>query len=250
MKPLLTLGALAMSLTLGVASSALAADTPLDSAQRAAAAGRHDDAARALERVVASEGYSPDVLLELGNAHARAGRTGHAVLVWERARLLAPNDADVISNLDRVRSEAGLEPPPESAIESAARTLPARHWLALGGAALVLFVLGAAAFPLLRKGRGALTLLTALSAIAVVVSSGALWVGTLATERGVLVAEGAATMRLSPFEDAEPVATLAEGEVVSIEAEHDAWVRVEDRAGQRGWLPRTVVEGLVTSAVR
>src|ERR1700743_1944350 len=58
--------------------------------------------------------YSADSLYNLGNSYARAGKPGLAVLNYERAALLAPNDPDINSNLEYVRTTAQVPGEPRT----------------------------------------------------------------------------------------------------------------------------------------
>jgi len=52
--------------------------------------------------------YSAPTLYNVGNQAAHAGKPAVAVLNYERARLLAPNDDDVQTNLRAVQESAGI----------------------------------------------------------------------------------------------------------------------------------------------
>src|SRR5580698_6386217 len=107
----------AVLLGLGVASGALRAQTsaPLP--------------------IVPPAGNSAAQLYNSANAYARAGQTAQAVLQYERARVFAPTDADLLSNLHRVRESAGL--PDESAgwLEEYGRFADPNvlYWAGVGG---------------------------------------------------------------------------------------------------------------------
>src|SRR5271165_4620838 len=64
-------------------------------------------------------GYSAAGLYNLANSYARAGKPGMAVLNYERARLLAPNDSDIDTNLRYVRSSLRLTTEPRGWFERA-----------------------------------------------------------------------------------------------------------------------------------
>ncbi len=47
---------------------------------------------------------SPDLYYNIGNAYFKTNELGRAILYYERARRLAPNDADILANLDLARA--------------------------------------------------------------------------------------------------------------------------------------------------
>lgn len=57
------------------------------------------------EDALKSEGVSAALLYNLGNTYYRAGNNGKAILNYERALMLDPNDDDIITNLNFVRSK-------------------------------------------------------------------------------------------------------------------------------------------------
>lgn len=224
---------------------ALATDDPAERAELASSAGRHDEAARELEHALIAEGWSTPVLVDLGNAHYRTGRVGPAILAWERARVLSPRDDAVLVDLERARAARGLRAPAGTPIERAAAALSVREWLAIGGVALLAFVLATLALGFARRGRRALIGTSITSALGIAVAGTALWIGTLSVSPGVVVADGSVVARISPFADAEPIATLAPGEVVDLDGADRAragWARVRTRDRQRAWIPSGSVE--------
>lgn len=238
--------AFAALLTLAAAPSlALANDDPAGRAELASSAGRHDEAARELERALGSEGWSTPVLVDLGNAHYRAGRAGPAILAWERARVLSPRDDAASVDLERARIERDLAAPAATPLERAAAVLSVREWLAIGGVSLLAFVLATFATGFARRARAALIGTSIASGLGVVLAVAALWIGTLSVSPAVVVTDGAVVARISPFDEAEPVATLEPGEVVDLDgADRDSagWERVRTRDGQRAWVPAGSVE--------
>lgn len=57
------------------------------------------------EDALKSEGVSAAILYNLGNTYYKAGNNGKAILCYERARMLDPNDNDIITNLNLVRNK-------------------------------------------------------------------------------------------------------------------------------------------------
>lgn len=189
--------------------------------------------------------YSPAAQLNEGNAQLRAGRVGRAVLAYERGLLLAPRDPDLAANLDRARAERAI-PPPGGAAEHLAGRLSVREWEAVGALALAA-LLTALAGVLARPRRHRVFSAVALAgALVGGVASVALWLGTTDAGRAVVVTDRAVA-RLSPFAEADPLFTLAEGQTVAVRARHGAYLRVEDGREREGWVPAAEVQPIAAN---
>jgi hypothetical protein len=186
--------------------------------------------------VQAPAGYSAPALYNLANAYARAGQPGLAVLNYERARLLEPNDPDIVANLRYVREKAGL--PPQS-----------RHWwdrligfsspriLAWVGV-LGLLITGVCALGRLRYKSHRRPLFAAMLAGVCLLGLGvgngmALWP---VMHEAVVIAHSA-PVRVSPVTTEEPLFALPEASIVAMSAEHEGFVLIRTAAGRTGWVP-------------
>ncbi len=67
-------------------------------------AGQFHEAAMAFEAVAGTPVRNPYLYYDIGNAYLKAGDIGHAILWYERAKLLAPNDPDLLFNLKYANS--------------------------------------------------------------------------------------------------------------------------------------------------
>jgi tetratricopeptide (TPR) repeat protein len=223
MKTCLSLVLLAASLGLGVSSSARASN--------------HDASTGAR--------YSAAALYDLGNAAARAGRTAEAILDYERARLLAPRDADIRANLHYVREQAGL-PQPVGFSQYARLANPnLLFWMGTIGVAL------ASASFLLRRlttKRGVFvagaTLGIALTAWSI---ADAIATAPVLHEAVVMRAAAAAA---SPVGAAEPLFTLAPGDVVRNVDAHGNFVLVRDLQNREGWVTSSALAPIIPTADR
>ena len=185
----------------------------------------------------ASSGYSASSLYDQANSDARGGKPGLAVLNYERARLLAPRDADIVANLSAVRNLSGLPPSGESWFARHAKFATANTLFRLG----CLGILIAGASELARRIYSAHRLglriagLAGLAlALAALCNAVALWPEM--SEAVVIVPTTAA--RLAPAKLAEPVTSLREGELVSIDAERPGFALVRAANGLTGWVSR------------
>lgn len=214
---------------------------PFIEANAAAAKGDHASAAAAFERSIDQDGWSVNALLGLANAYASTGDHGRAILALERARLLAPRDAAVASNLTRVREAAGVAAPPVSRVDRALGAVRSDTWawsalagftLACGGLALVAWTRRRRLGATVAFIGGIATLATGLAATRV--APDPMTAVVLATE----------TARIAPFAAAEAAFTAPAGELVEIVRWRDdhVYVRDEDRTG---WLPAKLIERVV-----
>ena len=226
-------------LLLGLLGFPAAQADPFSDANQAFAEGRYDAAIQGYQALLDARGWSAPVLYDLGNAEFRAGHPGAALLAYERARLLAPRDPDLAANLAHVRAKGGL-PDPRSHAERAASFLSADEWAGLGS---LLLVLGCAALgtasALSGTGRRSLAVLGAAALAGTVLAAAALAVLWPGLSRAIVVVPNA-TVRLSPFDDAQPAFAPPEGASLPVLGRHDAWLLVGDGvhadANRRGWI--------------
>ena len=241
----LTLPALALVAALCFASTARA-DT-FDDANHDFAGGRYAESIRGYETVLKHDGYSPAVLFDLGNAHLRAGQPGDAVLDYERARWLSPHDADIAANLRLAHQRAGLAATEESWADNAASLLAPNAWAWLGSAALVALCAGIVGTQLRSRRRTAFRLLTAVGAVVLLGSLGAIAVDAGRLNRAVLPAKDTAAL-ISPFSGAKSVYQFPAGQTVRVESVHGDFCLVRDQDGHAGWVVSAQVGRIVPDA--
>ncbi len=188
--------------------------------------------------------FSADGLYNLGNSYARAGKPGLAVLNYERAWLLAPDDADINTNLEYVRASAHVPTEPRTRFARIARavnpTLAA--WIGVLGIALVgAGLLARRLAPRFRwLGAGGILLGVALIALTV---SHAMLLWPRMHEAVVLVNQTPA--RVSPVPMGDTAFVLREAETVTMTAEHEDFILVRTRGGLSGWVARANVGTVV-----
>lgn len=215
-----------------------------EDANRAFAQGHFTESIRGYESVLKQDGYSPEVLFNLGNAHLRAGQPGEAILDYERARWLAPREADIAANLRLARERAGLASPGESWLGHAASFLAPNGWAWLASVSLVAFCAGVLGAQLWTRRRTGCHLLTAVSAVVLLGSAGAIALDYHRLEAAILPAQGTVAL-ISPFEGARTVFTYPAGESVRVEKVHGQFCLVRDASGHAGWVPGSKVGRIV-----
>jgi len=228
-------------------------DTELDTANRAYLEGHYDDSAMLFKEIIATRGYSAPLCFNLGNAEAKAGHPGLAILNYERARYLAPGDPDIDHNLQLARKQAGLDPNSYRWWQILLRTAsPIAGYLIVAGLALLILALAGNATvdktkkPLLRRifraiffvGIPVCLLLGFVELCAI---------GLTNRIEGVIVTKDA-NLRLSPFESAESVGTIPEGELVTVEGRHNDYLWIEARNHHFGWIQEKDLEPVIAGS--
>ena len=220
-------------------------------AKAAYEAGRPSEAASILSALAAEEGVSAGLHYDLGVSLLDAGEVGPAILSLVRAHWLAPSDAGIAAALAVARQRAGLPERHAPAWERARNVLAPDTWATFGGLALVLGCAGSVVWMLdpgrFVRTRGVRRALRAGTAV----SSGAFLAAAIAcaslageASRGIAVGSEV-TLRMAPFEGAEPRATLGAGESVRIEERHGAFVRVRADGARWGWAPASAIGEIV-----
>ena len=227
-----------------VPAAQVEAAVTFDEANRAFAEGRFKEAAKDYEALIAQKGYSAQVLFNLGNAYFRDGQVGAAILNYERAQLLAPNDPDVVANLNFARRQAGLFVERSTWIEEAARFFSMNAWAALGTAALILLCGLIAAAQFYPQHRLYVRLFTGVAALALCAAVTGIVLQLDTLDRAVVTSQEAVA-RISPFDAAKSAFVLSAGEVVDIEKQHGDFLYVENRQNRSGWVSKEQVQPVV-----
>ncbi len=223
-----------------------------DTANRAYSEGKFSDAASAYEKIITDRGYSAPVLFNLGNAYAHLGKPGLAILCYERAERLSPRDADIQKNLLQVRNEAGVPLPVHEWWRSLLHFFRPEEWSLMASIVFSLFCLLSAlrfwkpqslqaigitpSFEI-RAWRLLLTFLGLTSFLLA-----AFFALSMQYRNQAVVIEKQAQVLISPYEKADLVESLPEGEIVNAEKKHDHFLFVRYRKGQGGWIDEKQIE--------
>ena len=230
-------------------------DANLDAANQAYTSGNYEQAARLFQQLIDTRGYSAPLCFNLANAEARSGHPGLAILNYERARYLAPGDADIDHNLQLARKQAGLESDSYRWWQIVLRSLTIDQWIAIvdGWLALIALAVLANAFSAFLTSRLHLPLPVLKKIVKGVLFVGipcflffsyvALIAAPLRIE-GVVIAKEA-TLRLSPFDSAERIGSLPEGELVTVEQRHNDYLSIEGRDNHFGWVQEKELQPVI-----
>lgn len=194
---------------------------------------------------------SPDLYYNIGNAYFKANELGRAILFYERARRLAPNDADILANLELARSLGAdaIVPLPRFWLFRVGswwmRLFPrsllvglalAGYMMATGGIVMLVLRAGAAAW----ARRAALTggvLVVVLGSTLAVRESG------FGQARQAVVLAAEVGVQSAPSDDpALQLFVIHEGTRVRVDRRSEEWLEVVLDDGKVGWVRAEVLE--------
>ncbi len=240
---------------------AAAPDPDLDAANRAYTDGKYEQAAQLFQQIINARGYSASLCFDLANAEAKSGHTGAALLNYERARYLAPGDSDIDHNLQHERKLAGLDPNSYRWWQIALLSIDWTVWLAIMATCLLLIflsIIGTAYAPAVAATtkippRLLKNIFRAIifAGIPFCLLMGYIELSTVGFNyriQGVVVAPKAATLRLSPFDSADSIGIIPEGELVTVEDRHNDYLRIEARDHHFGWVQQKDLEPVIAGS--
>jgi tetratricopeptide (TPR) repeat protein len=198
-------------------------------------AGDYPKAIEAYGEVARSGAESASLYWNWAQAALARGRAGEALWALLRGREVEPGDRALAREIERLR-EAGNLDPAEIAPVPLAGVRRASRRFHLDLLALVLLVGSVVLHALARRALGPGRLATAADltlGLGLLLACAPL-AGAFARPTAVVVQSGASlTDAASPT--AAALGTLREGEVVTVLAESEGYVRIEDSSGARGW---------------
>ena len=181
------------------------------------------------------------LLYNAGNAAARGDRWMVAVAYYTEALKGAPRDADLWSNLEYARREAGLEPADRGDLAATcwrlltAWTEAEARWMLLFG--ISLFILGLS-YEALRGGRAGRT--AVWSTLFLVLLSSAplirLELDDHQEEVVIVVQKRGAALRSEPRSSAKVLEKSPTGTSLAVIDRLGDWVGVSTSDGQKGWI--------------
>jgi hypothetical protein len=197
----------------------------------------------------AAGSYSAAGLYNLANSYARAGKPGMAVLNYERAALLSPNDADIQTNLERVRAARHLPMPRPGTLERIAHIAAPTTVAALGMLGILITGTCLLAVKLVSRQRawwiaGACL---GLAAIGFTVCNAIFW--GRRTHEAVVIAS-TTTVRATPVPMGDALQDLPEAETVVVIQGHEDFVLIRTALGRLGWVARADLADVVPNPRR
>jgi len=191
-----------------------------------------------------SVAYSAPALFNQGNAAAQQGKTGQAIASYERARLLAPDNADIIANLQWVREHAGLPAASRDWIERITSAASPNTMALLGWMGLVLAGAGIISAGSIPRFRSSLRL-AACAGILLIAFSALGAAATWQKYNEAIVITSDASARISPVTNGESSFKLRAGELVTIAGHYNNFTLVKNSTGHSGWVAQNDITPLI-----
>lgn len=211
--------------------------------------GNYRGAVDAYEAAVAGGYTSEGLFYNLGNAYYRLDQFGQAIRYYEKARLLAPENQELLHNLEIVEAQIvdKFSQLPEPALVAWWDTMVARNggrWLFWIGFLFYLLAIGLVVYRIkspqrnewLRRGMSVAILL------GIVFLAAAFWASkqSVETMRAVILSEEI-ELREMPDAQSNTELRIHEGLVVDVLQQNDVWLEVRIPNGTTGWVPADVV---------
>ncbi len=208
---------------------------------------RYDDAIRKYESLVSSKIFSPSIFFNLANAYYRQGLTGKAIVNYERALSLSPRDPDIRANLKFVtEKEQILTPRPRWFLQFTSY-LTINTWFSLSAffftLASLLGILRTLKLHIpaaIRKNM----ILGFLMFFAVFCLGSGFY--ALRKFQYAIITKPETALTISPVPHAQIVSVLDDGLFVRPIKTHGDYVLVQTFNNQKGWLPKSAVENILT----
>ena len=207
--------------------------------------GEYEQAAKLFEQSLEKSPPSAAVFYELGRALNKTGQEARAALNFRRALILDPRFVPARSALQEANLALGIPPAKQDWQAQVLERIPLDA-LALAGT--VMFWAGAflslAAFhaPAFRRGRlvmGFLLLLLGVSLLSVA------WLcdpRISLANTAVVLTNGGSSLRSSPADQSEKIASLPQGGIIDILSQRGRWFYGQVPGGSKGWF---LTEGIV-----
>jgi tetratricopeptide (TPR) repeat protein len=217
----------------------------------------YKEAIEGYEALVAAGYRSEALFYNLGNSYYRTGELGRAMLNYERARLIDPDDEDILHNIAVLRREQQneLEVIPEFFLlrwwKNTRRLLDVSGWSVLGilllwtgSGGLVLWLLGQKRT---HRKWGFLAGIALIGLSFLPFSLAASRQAALHNSDIAVILEAEVALRSAPDPQSKPILTLHEGLSIQLLDQIGEWYKVRLSDGEQGWLPMSSLEKLTMS---
>ena len=240
---LILLAIVSMQLSWGQSKSVI--DT-LKAANTIYSAAKYQDCIRKYQYVL-SQGYeSMEVYYNLGNAFYKTGNATYAILNYERAKKFAPNDEDILYNLDLARTQVVdniVQLPDPGFVIWWKEFITSRSINFWGIVSLITFFTFLSLFGLfLLSGKFQVKRMAfwisigAVSISAITYGIGEGLQSKLVNHRTAVITERSVKVKASPSETGTDLFIVHEGVTVRLTDELGDWVNVSLPDGNKGWV--------------
>ncbi len=208
--------------------------------------GEYREAVETYEKIVRRGFEAPELYFNLANAYYKNKNLPAAILNYERAQRLAPNNKDILFNLElsNLQIVDRIEPAPELFFaqwwNNLSATFSSNTWAVLVIILVNAVFLVAAAFFILRTSRARkLIFLTGITLLLVTAFTLSLAVTQTRQQRraNAIIFSPVIYMKSSPDEKSENVVSIREGNKVTVLDKVGEWRKVQLINGSTGWIP-------------
>ena len=223
-----------VTLLAGAHSCSAAGDVRFREGVTAYQAGQFEPAARAFRNSLSQQAAS-GTLLNLGLAEWRQRRQGEAIRAWEQSAWLNPFDENARNNLSYAREMIFVNPPELTRCELASTWLPASYWALITSFSLWLAVAMVTLPRFFRAPKAGWHQTLAALALGIFILSLPPNFGVITRAEIGIVIDKNTSLRLTPTQSAETVATLSAGEPVHRLRQRGEYFFVHTQSGN-GWV--------------
>jgi tetratricopeptide (TPR) repeat protein len=203
------------------------------------------------EKVIETGYESAALYYNLGNAYYKTGELAPAILFYEKAHLLAPNDEDIVFNLELANSHVvdKLEAIPDfflvQWINTLSMQLSTNQWAIISmvtfGVALLLFLVFLyVSVPLVKRFSFYISMLLVIGAITGFVFSSK-EARKLTAHNTAIIFSPTVTVKSSPDESGTDLFLLHEGSKVQLNDSIGNWVEIALSNGNEGWILKEAI---------
>lgn len=228
------------------------AQSQLEKANQHYTAGEYQEAAAAYEEILSGNQESAEIYYNLGNAYYKNGEITKAIINYERAKLLSPNDEDILFNLELANQHVvdAIDPLPRVFFvrwwDNLTDKYPADGWAKISIASFILMLLLAGFFLFSRSiGIRKVSFWTGVLILAISIFSFnfAARQKKRMTERNfAIITQPSVMVKSSPSESGTDLFLIHEGLKVGIKDSLGSWREIRLADGNQGWLPAGSME--------
>ncbi|MFV0522695.1 MAG: tetratricopeptide repeat protein [Mangrovibacterium sp.] len=237
---------------LSLSFSTYAQEALLDSANQAYINQDYNEAINKYQQVLEGKKVSAELYYNLANSYYKKGDYTQAILNYERAKRLAPNDEDILFNLDMANAHIidDIQPLPQVFFirwwNSLINTFTPDQWAWATCLSFLLFLAGLGCYLFSASSRNkrlgfSFGLLMVLISI-ISFNFAATHKKMLAQHRDAIVVQPTVTIKSSPSEGGTSLFIIHEGLKVEIREELGEWLEIRLDDGNQGWLQASNIE--------
>lgn len=209
-------------------------------------AAKYQDAIRKYQYVLSQGFESSELYFNLGNAFYKLGNATYAILNYERAKKLAPNDDDVIYNLELARTlivdnvvslpDGGFLRWSKQLISSKSINFWGIFSLATFFSFLFLFGLFLLSRTFRIKRLAFWFSVAAISVSAITFTFGSTMKSKLVNHKSAVITDRSVKVKASPSETGTELFIVHEGVTVQLTDKLGDWVNISLPDGNKGWV--------------